>query len=657
MTSGRSIAALAAREDGGILVFVALMTPVVLLFLAFAVDIGNWWVHKRHLQLQADAAALAGGALLGDCFGDPVAANTAIVNEATRFGGAAGSSYNEQVGGTQKGAVALAFQSNSYPSGTADPSGDTETAPPCDTDKLMLDVKASEVGVPLLLRPLLELVVPGTSMSDPTINAHARVELKQVEIQEGMLPVAVPDLRFTYVFATLVNEMTGAALGTIQLTKAGSSGGNQLWTTTTPLSVSIPSANVGVRIRLVGGADPAAACGTLYTECYDTDSANGVVHIRGWNAAATAPAARNVWLLPGTCAPDAYFATAGCSAGIQAEVDLGALYPLTGTGVTAEVWASVDGAGRYLLSPGGTSGLVTWTATSGLPLAVSGPHDVELNWSWAKTSGTWIDGSGKSQSCTTGNGNKCKAEGTFGPVQRAFLAGARSGPLRSVQVYESGVSTSGSNSFQQGTTHSLGVSLAVTGSLKVQSLATDPVIELRVTGSQNQSIDCDPAVSNLRDEIKEGCGPAYKLNKTLACPAYNTLWTLPEPWECVKTQTGGAVGQVEQGLKDRILGGANTCTAPINWPNYSSKDPRIVPLIITPFGTFSGSGNDIVPVIDFAAFYVVGWNGDPCPGAYPVPKGYMAGHFIKYAEPNPKGAGKNVCDPDLITPCVPVLTR
>lgn len=651
MTAGRSIAALAVREDGGILVFVAMMTPVVLLFLAFAVDIGNWWVHKRHLQLQADAAALAGGALLGDCFSNPASANTAIVDEATRFGGAAESSYNEQLGGTQKGAVSLAFQSDTYPSGAADPDGDTETALPCDTEKLMLDVKASEVGVPLFLRPLLELVVPGTTLADPTLNAHARVELKQVEIQEGMLPVAVPDLRFTYVFATFVGETNGSVLGTVQLTKAGTSGADQLWNTTTPLAVPIASAHVGVRIRLVGGTDPNAPCGSLYTECYDTDSANGVVHIRGYGSG-PAPAARNVWLLPGSCAPDAYLATADCSAGVQAEIDLGALYPLTGADVNAQVSARVDGAGDYPLAPGGTSGLVTWTATGGLPIAGSGPHTVSLSWSWAKTSGSW-----NGKTCTNKNNNPCKASGTFGPVQRAFLAGGRSGPLRSLQVYESGVSTSGSNSFQTGTTHTLGVSLAVTGSLKVQSLATDPVVELRVTGSQNQSIDCDPAISNLRGEIKEGCGPAYKLNKTLACPAYNDLWSLPEPWECVKTQTGGAVGQVEQGLQDRILGGANSCTAPINWPNYSSDDPRIVPLIITPFGTFSGSGNDIVPVIDFAAFYVVGWNSDPCPGAYPVPKGYIAGHFIKYAEPNPNGAGKNVCDPDLITPCVPVLTR
>lgn len=643
MSSIRNIADLAGREDGGIIVFVGLLIPVVMLFLALSVDIGNWWVHKRHLQLQVDAAALAGGALLGQCFSDPVAANTAIQNEATRFGGGAGSSYNGQVGGTNQGTITLLYQSKTYAAGSV-PADDTDTAAPCDTANLSFDVKASEAGLPLIFQ------IPG--LSDVTaINAHARVELKQVEVQEGMLPVAVPDPRFTYVFATFVDETTGAALGTVQLLKTGTSGADQLWSTATPIPVSISSGRVGVRIRLVGGTDPNAACGQLYTECYDLDSANGVVHIRGWSTAA-APSARNVWLLPGSCAPDAYFATSDCNGGIQAEVDLGPNYPLTGTGVTAEVRASVDGAGAYPLTPGGTAGLVTWTALSGLPFAGSGPHTVELDWKWEQTTGVW-----SGQACTDKKTNPCQASGSFGQVQRAFLAGGRSGPLRRVQVFESGVTSSGSNSFQTGTTPTLGISLAVTGNLKVQSLATDPVVELRVTGSQNQSIDCDPAVPNLADEIEQGCAPAYKINSGLACPDYNQLWSLPEPWECVKTQTGGAVGQVERGLKERILGGANTCTAPVNWPNYDLKDPRIVPLIITPFGSFTGTGNDIIPVIDFAAFYVVGWNGDPCPGAYPVAKGYMAGHFIKYAAPNPKGAGKNVCNPDLISPCVPVMTR
>ncbi len=118
------------------------------------------------------------------------------------------------MGGTQKGSVSLAFQSNTYPSGAADPAEDTETELPCDTDKLRFDVKASEEGLPLFLRPLLELVVPGTTLADPTVNAHARVEFKKVDDPEGMLPVAVPDVRLQYAFATFVNEVTGVELGT-----------------------------------------------------------------------------------------------------------------------------------------------------------------------------------------------------------------------------------------------------------------------------------------------------------------------------------------------------------------------------------------------------------------------------------------------------------
>ena len=644
MSATGGIADLTSREDGGIVVFAAMLMPVLLLFLSFTVDIGNWWVHKRHLQLQVDAAALAGGALFGECFTDAAAGNTAIQNEATRFGGAGGSSYNDQVGGTNKGTISLLYQSKTYAAGSVGPD-DTETQGPCDTPSLMFDVKASEAGLPLIFQ------FPGLS-SVTAINAHARVQLKTVEVQEGMLPVAVPDLRFTYIFATFVNELTGASLGTVELERSGTSGNEQLWVTPAGIPVPIASKDVGVRLRLVGGTDPSAACGQLYTECYDLDSPNGVVHIRGWNTA-PAPAARNAWLLPGSCAPDAYFATGDCSGGIQAEVDLGANHPLTGAGVTAEVWASVDGNGKYPLTPGGTAGLVTWTAAGGLPLAGGGPHSVKLNWSWKQTSGTW-----NGLTCTTKANNPCKAGGTFGVVQRAFVASeGRSGPLRRVQVFESGVTSSGSNSFQTGTTPTLGLSIAVTGSLKVQSDASDPVVELRVVGSQNQSIDCDPAIPNLAGEIEQGCGPAYKINPSLACPDYNQLWSLPEPWECAKTQTGGAVGQVEKGMKQRILGGANTCTAPINWPDYTIGDPRIVPLIITPFGSFGGSGNDIVPVIDFGAFYVVGWNGDPCPGAYSVPKGYIAGHFVKYAAPNPRGAGDTVCNPDALTPCIPVMTR
>ena len=50
------------HEGGSIVVMFALLLPALLLVLAFAVDVGNWFTHHRHLQMQADAAALAGGA-------------------------------------------------------------------------------------------------------------------------------------------------------------------------------------------------------------------------------------------------------------------------------------------------------------------------------------------------------------------------------------------------------------------------------------------------------------------------------------------------------------------------------------------------------------------------------------------------------------------
>src|SRR5262245_7566758 len=93
----------AREERGAVVVLVALLTPGILFLLLLVVDVGNWYVHKRHLQTQVDAAALAGGAYFGDCFStDPAvasAANTTIENAAARYGGGPGSAYNTQVGG------------------------------------------------------------------------------------------------------------------------------------------------------------------------------------------------------------------------------------------------------------------------------------------------------------------------------------------------------------------------------------------------------------------------------------------------------------------------------------------------------------------------------------------------------------------------------
>lgn len=638
------------------IVLVGLLLPVLMVLLALAVQIGNWWVHKRHLQTQVDAAALSAGQHFSECLTSPggtVQSNMETV--AATYGGA---TYNPQVGGAAgRGTITMWYQRNAYPPPGRAPAdaGVAEGQDACTS--AMFDVKATEASIPHIF---------SIGLLPVDVYAHARVELRLLTTMKGLLPVAVPDTRFDYAFATFVNEATGEVIaGPIPMTKSGTTAtGQQLWVTPSPPAVTISARDIGVRIRLVAGPNPAADCGVLYTECYTepADTTEGLVHIRGWSAGggALAPVElHNVWLLPGTCNAHSYFSNVPCNSGIQAEVDFGDR-PLSGPGITATVTANI-GRATVDLTQGAAVGGTTyaWSALGGLGMPEPAGYPITMSFTWEQTSGSW-----RGNTCSDRGSNPCKSSGTFEgeqPVQRGFVASvANAGPIQQVDVFESGVSTSGANSFERGTTHNLGVAIATAGTLRTQAEATAPIIYLRVTGSRNQSIDCDPDLPNLADEIENGCNPAYTLNQALTCPAYNELWDLPQPWDCVKIQTGGSVGQVEHGMKQRILGGASSCTAPINWPNFGPDDRRIVPLMITPFGSFTGSGNTIVPVIDFGAFYVMGWNGDPCPGAVSVPKGFIAGHFIKYIPRNPRGSGDARCfltDPTKLTPCAAIMTR
>jgi hypothetical protein len=319
-----------------------------------------------------------------------------------------------------------------------------------------------------------------------------------------------------------------------------------------------------------------------------------------------------------------------------------------------------------------------WNSPTTLPLAAgAGPVDVTMD--WEETIGTLASkGSPSNNNCGTSGGNKCK--GSFGVVHRAFSAAdAHSGPIKVAQVWENGLQWANSvercSAVQTSCTHDMVVRIGVSGNLANASSVNDPVVSLRVVGgSQNQSLDCDPAKSNLKDELATGCGPTYTINKGTACPGgANALWDTAQPWACVAIQTGGATNQVPAGMNLRILGDekAASCTAPNNWgqfPNIPPGDPRAIQVFLTPFGSFSGSGNTTVPVTNFATFYVTGWTAqgggfkNPCEGNGddPVPNGdagYIVGHFIKYIATLDTGGGTTACDLGAFGSCVAVMTR
>jgi hypothetical protein len=96
----------------------------------------------------------------------------------------------------------------------------------------------------------------------------------------------------------------------------------------------------------------------------------------------------------------------------------------------------------------------------------------------------------------------------------------------------------------------------------------------------------------------------------------------------------------------------------------------VLQVFLTPFGAFSGSGNDeTVRVTDFATFYITGWTGsgsgfaNPCEGNGddPVPggdKGTIVGHFIIYIDKLNTGGGSGIsCSFTALGTCVLVLTK
>jgi Flp pilus assembly protein TadG len=649
----------AADERGATLVLVTLFLPVLILVASLAIDVGNWFEHKRHLQMQADSAALAAALDLRSPCSDATVDNTAA-----SYGGG---DYNAQVQDRQAD-VHMVINSRTYYNQTSPVDSTVNTHPPCTADQV--DVKLTETDLPWYFRVA----------SVPFINAHARVSLFAADQFAGSLPLAVPDVEPKKVAVQFIDESTHTVIATKQLTNTGTSNGLSIWdNVAAPQTITVDKADIGTRV-IVSGSD-SITCGDPLVSCYDGNSNNGLSHIRGWTAAGSGaqpnqPIARSVTLEPGTCA-DAYFSSSSstCTIGVRARVDAGSL-PTAQLKLTA----AVNGT-NYPLSFDSTSGTWSTGLTVSVP-SVAGALPVTLNWEeQTGTVGT--------STCNNHNNNPCK--GSFGTVQRTYSANdTGSGPIKSVVVSEGAVPDT--NSIQRCSAvlttcdHSFAVTVGLQGSLGVASSVNDPIVTLRFSGggSQSQGLDCDPNISQFQDEIAFGCTPSYEPNQGTACPGNaSALWATPNPWQCVANQTGQYVNKIPEGLNHRILcpptdpasAACNkpekptSCTHPNNWSMFASglpaDDTRIVQLFVTNYGAFSSSGSVTVPIIRFATFYVTGWGGsgagfpNPCQGQGddPAADGTIVGHFIHYVDTLDTSNGTTVCDPLGLIPCVPVLTQ
>lgn len=634
------------------LITVVLWLPLLVLMASFVLDVANWFVHKRHLQMQADAAALAGARE----WAQPACDWSRIDATAHDYGGDV---WNAQIGSTPAEKVHMRLNSPTYHN-QASPVDSTVGAPNCGSG--MVDVKLTETDLPWFLK---------AAQFVPFINAHARVSIIQAETVSGALPIGVPDPRPARARVTFIDEVTGAVLGERNLTRVGDPDSPNWDNSGDPLPLTVDRPGIGIRVALSSTTSGPFACGDPLVDCYDTASATGpLLHIRGWSAAGTVtvadnPIARDVRLIPGSTCTGAYFssATAQCFTGIDAKIDFGTLDPVGVLG--AKVTANIGGNQNYTL----TYDPVTqrWRSLVEIPVAAAaGMVSVNLNWEKHK-------GTSNGLTCTNGNNTPCK--GSFAGAQRIFAgSAARSGPIKNMRVFETTDPAVDANSLQSCATctHNLVVELQLEASLKTAASTSDPPVVLRLTGSGSltQALDCDPSKSRLEDEIATGCTPSYTKNQGTVCPDHNVLWNTAQPWPCVKRDTGAPPNKIASGLNLRILGDekAKTCTSPNNWANYpniSPSDPRIVQVFLTAFGSFAGSGNGTEPVTGFASFYVTGWQGsgggftNPCVGmgddATPG-DGYIMGHFITYLA-SIDAEGTAACNPDVLGVCVAVMTE
>ncbi len=372
-------------ERGAVLVLVALFIPVLVAFLIFVVDVGNWMEHQRHLQVQADASAFAAAQEFQPCNNAKIFAAAGQYAGAgsvtTPSGGTVSSnspSYNAQVGNTSSANIHVLVNSKTFynQASTSSPStpDDTTASDPCNPpagQTPMVDVKATETNLPWYFKAF---------SSVPFINAEARVSILQQTTAQNVEALAVANSAPVAATAYVVNEDNNDAIvARAPLTDLGPNGqGQDVWAnSSTPVAVNInrtnsANADLGVVIALSGNPSD-TTCGDPYVVCFDQSSTTGpsLMHIQGWSAGGnpslTGPLARSVTLSTpaGSTCTDGYFSnsSASCTETISAWVDYGSTNT---TGVTVK---PVVGVGQ---STGTTEGSLTAGATSGTAVKWSG---------------------------------------------------------------------------------------------------------------------------------------------------------------------------------------------------------------------------------------------------------------------------------------------
>ena len=571
-------------ERGQVVVVFALLIPVLFGLGAIVMDIGNWYVHKRHLQTQVDAAAFAGA---NDFFGcnpiyesPPATANKSIRAHALEYAGdtlrppsSIDPLYTTDVRNLQLQEPADVrvvlngdqwwMQGDPTDGSTLDDTLDTDGDPatpgdPCTTKTL--DVKATDDKVGNLW---------GLSPIHPSPKVKARVEILQIIEQAGMLPFAVPEIDPARVAALFVNENTGVKFDQQYLCPGGPNTTFSYWTTCAdgadPLipsgqeNVDIPAENTSVIILVSKNNKYPNISLPLPNVCTQapglirchagSSPTSGASFIHGWSdtpggyLTAAAPQIRDVSVTSAGCTdPSApyFLANADCAVGVIANIDFdfpsNPRFPLA-----PRVPPESARARSYMPRRAAVAAETLWTtqafqerkrAWSGGGKTVnagSGRNPLSIRIQWQPLQGPGF--------------SKC-----FPLVAAPYAADDASGPLEYVDIENVDQAPYpllvDGNSRNTGPGHRIRVVVGLDKPLQIRDPLGPPFL-LRFaskSGSLNQALDCDAGIT-FTQEIADGCQTRYRLNyynwdsdpstpytwQDILCSAYPSPSDLPPP--------------------------------------------------------------------------------------------------------------------------------
>jgi hypothetical protein len=615
------------------MVLFAVLLPLILFIAVLSVDIGNWWTHKRRLQTQVDAAALAAAPLFVKCFNDSSTADELIASEALKYAGdfhanrdpanpGPMTSLNQQV--QEPGDVYIVLNSPRFwqQSDGSDPTsptqgygldwtadGDPSTpaldpSDPCSAR--FLDVKATDDEVmPLWGRIKNWRDFP--AVASP--KARARVEAHPLQGLSGFLPWAVPEANPKTVAALFVDETdsTGVVRTFARLTGPTDPSDTEtlngeaasVWDGLASVDMVNQNGMIVMTSRQVlqdsdfAGKTLAQICSMPTAACYGGETnQSGVEFVRG-TPASDGPGGQVVLstveltTLPPPSGPG-FNPPPGLTPCSTTDPD-SSPYFLYHADCHLRIRAQVEFGS--LPSPRAVKVNGNANCTSGI--------DLQLRDGWWESN--WlprIDPESRRNGFTlcwrAGNGGSAPS-GDWGGQTMQMTYAADPGTAGSGPMVYSAIRTASSGctlyaSALNITSQTVCVQVGLQPPLRLGQ-ADDPPIFLRTAESSlNQMLDCDHSPRGTEEEIRDGCATPHQVNtRGLVCdPPYDqSVLPLnlppgeePNPWpDCIEANTG-SVTDMSKGLRARFEDGEDAvppgagCSLNL-WDEY--RDAGVVP--------------------------------------------------------------------------------